>query len=89
MNGYFISRSGTRHILGPGSSQLPGRIAALCGFSHGPDDEPPGEEIRICGWCLEAEERARRITMDALDAPVQPAAPARNLFAPQDPEASV
>jgi hypothetical protein len=64
MSGYFISRSGTRHILGPAGSQQPGRIAALCGFIHGPDEEPPGEENQIDGWCLEClvdEDRARRI----------------------------
>jgi hypothetical protein len=90
MNGYFISRSGTRHTLGPAGSVLTGgRIVALCGFSQNRDEEPPGEEVRVCGWCLEAEERAGRIARDALSAAEEPAAPARNLFAPQDPESSV
>jgi hypothetical protein len=74
MNAYFTSRSGTRHIRGVSADKLlGGRLVALCGFSQRPDEEPPGEAIQICGWCLEAEERARRIAQEALEAAGQPA----------------
>jgi hypothetical protein len=74
MNGHFISRTGTRHILGPTDSKLQGgRLTALCGFSQRPEEETPGEAIQICGWCLEAEDRARRIAQDALEAAGWPA----------------
>jgi hypothetical protein len=81
MNGHFISRTGTRHILGPAVSQLQGgRLTALCGFSQSRDEEPPGEAIQICGWCLEAEDRARRTAQDALARAAETAAPAKNLL---------
>jgi hypothetical protein len=71
---HFISRSGTRHVIGPAVSQMQGgRIVALCGFSQLPDDEEtPAEAIQLCGWCAEAEERARRIARDALEAAGEP-----------------
>jgi hypothetical protein len=73
MSDYFISRSGTRHIPGVSDSRLHGgRIVALCGFSQSLDEEPPGEELQMCGWCLKAEERARRIAQEALEAAGQP-----------------
>jgi hypothetical protein len=87
MSDYFISRSGTRHIPGVSDSRLHGgRIVALCGFSLNPDEDQPTEAVQDCGWCLQAEERARQIAEDALEAAGQPA---KVLSWPaKDPEAS-
>lgn len=80
MSGYFISRSGMRHILGPPDAKRPGRLVGLCGFSARADDEEaPGEAVQDCGWCLEVEEQARQIAQAALEAAGQ---------AQQNPEAS-
>ena len=79
MSAHFTSRSGTRHILGSSDVKLPrGRTVALCGFSQAPDEEPPAEAVQICGWCLRAEQQARQIVREALEAAGQPR---------QDPEA--
>ena len=69
MSDHFISRSGTQHILECSGSKLHGgRIVALCGFSQSPDEEPPGNAIQICSSCLEAEEKARQIVRNSLEA---------------------
>jgi hypothetical protein len=65
VNGYFIARSGTRHIIG--SKLHSGRLVALWRFSQSPDEETPAEAMLICAWCLKAEERARQIVHAALE----------------------
>jgi hypothetical protein len=56
---YFVSRSGTKHMVGPQSSKLQaGRISALCGFSCSPEDEL-FEALRNCEFCEEEAAAAR------------------------------
>ena len=61
---YFISRSQTRHIVGPPAGErFTGRVFSLCRFSVHPGDEDlPAEAIRDCGECQEllAAELARQ-----------------------------
>jgi hypothetical protein len=85
MTGHFVS-SGTRHILGSPESKLhAGRITALCGVSvRADDEESPAEAVQDCGWCLQAEARARQIAQAALEAAGEQA---RDLWPPPDPEA--
>ena len=48
-----VSRSGTRHIVGPQSSKLHGgRVSTLCGMGLRPG-EGPFELLRDCVFCRE------------------------------------
>jgi hypothetical protein len=49
MNGYFISRSGTPHVVG---KLHRGRLVGPCGFSLSVYDEDlPLESGKECAWC--------------------------------------
>jgi hypothetical protein len=66
----MVSRSGTRHIVGPQSSRLhTGRISALCGFGVPPEDGP-FEALRDCMFCVKAAAELERKEEPA-EAPLQ------------------
>jgi hypothetical protein len=85
MNTDFISRSGTRHIIGPSDVTLHrGRLTGLCGFSQSPDEETHPEAVQECDRCREAEERAKQIAQAALAAQIAAAAADEHLEPPQE-----
>lgn len=56
----MVSRSGTRHIVGPQSGDVTGRVRAMCGFTLYSEEEPL-EALRDCEFCQrEAFVAARR-----------------------------
>jgi hypothetical protein len=61
---YFVSRSGTKHIVGPPSSKLQGgRISALCGFTR--LEDIPFETLPDCMLCEKETAEARRKATEA------------------------
>jgi hypothetical protein len=55
----FVSRTGTRHIIGDWVSQAAqGRIAALCTFTIRPEDEPPAA-VRDCEFCARLAQKEK------------------------------
>jgi hypothetical protein len=80
MNGHFISRSGTRHVIGGVPGKLHGgRVVGLCGFSQRGDDEDlPAEARQECAWCQ--TKLARALARQRAETP------AENILPQQDPE---
>jgi hypothetical protein len=57
----MVSRSGTRHIIGPAGQSPIGCTRALCGYSMHPDEESP-TAVRDCDFCAREVAEARRET---------------------------
>lgn len=58
--GYFISRSGTKHIIRGNAALTPGRISALCGFTRLQGEDERLEARRDCRFCQKEAAVARR-----------------------------